>query len=96
MNRRNHLALAQTIPDGEPVRDSFVRIRTGAPLSSDLERIGEDLLVFSGDVAAGMSQERIYARMEMLARRLTSLINAAQALEHHCERLTEVMGGRNV
>ena len=69
-------------------RDSYVKIRSGSPLASDLERLADDISEFGQvDVPAGLSTARIVSRLDMMEERVRRLVKVAEALEE-CGRMT--------
>jgi hypothetical protein len=67
-------------------RESYISIKTGAPLSRDLQRLADDVAEFAVDVSCGLTAERTESRLEMLERRVRSCEGVARELEALVER----------
>lgn len=66
-------------------RQSYVRVRKGAPVSTDLERLSADFAAFAADILCTgddqLTRERIAARVLMASERLRQLGGMAEAVE---------------
>lgn len=92
MNTTRNIALAATLPDGD--RPSYVRCRTGAPLSEDLAQDALRVREFAEDIAAGMmTREQLVEKLVMLSDRLAKHERAAVALEDCAARVLEASHG---
>src|SRR5688572_17804011 len=96
MRHERNLAFAQTVPDVERERESFVRVTAGAhPISDQIRRDVELVRQYARDVRAALSSgnptiiNTMPGSLELLAQRLEKSAAKTEAAEDWFARLSE-------